>query len=858
MNEKVVYFSLCQNRKASFYQYIKDESFCYEPKFSFALEGEKDEFNDPRDLITLIERNQKKDSLHIIIDYVSCCGTGKETNYATAIRDIIMCYPEVQFLFDETFVRKSKDERNKGYNFLNFLFWKAETDKDSVIGNVFAAFHQFDLGDFDKNAVKKQFVRLLKGCNNMFDASNLRYAIKRIKFRKLDVKRNYEKLEESRKSHAAVVVEEEYHQNMFNSYCLYANGYRVFPVVSATELKWINEESWNRYLFSQGVERFKQKGESPLLIRDYDLQFVDENIVDSGVEKGQITIKGNPKPIGLNEIDYIRGAKAVEYEDEHGSKIIRYKLVEKDAKGNPNPYWKVFQKDKVYFVSKGGGGVEIKLGKGKAMEVKISQSSKGKVSDKLVLNGLKKPLEGIYISVKRIEDIDTRYNESQDDLPFVISRQGGTGHSCPLDIYGIARSMVHRAEDHYKNGRNRLAALVAGEALEVLNGFHRSLMNKAYHIQAVSENAMAMSLLGGDEGVLKKDIKFRLKRKVIKDAKRMIPDDKDRFNLLYNIFNDCMLFCREKEYFEAADEALSVMVYEKEGMSPKGLFKLKDTMLKKLEQSEFLKKLMKSRVMTNPLMKWLRYRVLPHAYSFWLPWVLLVAMLAVAIFMPVSWKLLGLSLLLIFFVIALVFLSMNVIHGLIGTRGDIKTFFGMFFVINVMFYLIYYDGFFKNAGITYDTDQPHVEFNIFEGCGKKATAVMIEKGKKLQFDKDGKPIDKCGKPMILIQPNQKEEAIKKTKVSGYEHFPANASDKSHYYHRIRNVWVMQNTLLTSLMQEPTEFYSFACTYNGDYHREDHNFKIANAFHWFLVFHILISWIFLGVFISLIYQKFRNN
>ena len=70
MNEIVVYFSLNSVRKASFYQYIKANRICYGPKFSFSLEGEDVAFNDPRDLITIIEHNSKKDSLHIICCYI--------------------------------------------------------------------------------------------------------------------------------------------------------------------------------------------------------------------------------------------------------------------------------------------------------------------------------------------------------------------------------------------------------------------------------------------------------------------------------------------------------------------------------------------------------------------------------------------------------------------------------------------------------------------------------------------------------------------------------------------------------------------------------------------------------------------
>ena len=125
--------------------------------------------------------------------------------------------------------------------------------------------------------------------------------------------------------------------------------------------------------------------------------------------------------------------------------------------------------------------------------------------------------------------------------------------------------MIGRAEVYSREERYRTAALVAGEAMEILNGFHVSLMKTAYFIQAVAENAMAISLLGGNENVLSEDVSFRL-RKVKEDVVRLVPMREDQLNVLYNIFNDCRLYCREKEYFEAADHALSIMMLEKEGL----------------------------------------------------------------------------------------------------------------------------------------------------------------------------------------------------------------------------------------------------------------------------------------------------
>ena len=45
----------------------------------------------------------------------------------------------------------------------------------------------------------------------------------------------------------------------------------------------------------------------------------------------------------------------------------------------------------------------------------------------------------------------------------------------------------------------------------------------------------------------------------------MVVGKVDRKNVLNNIYNDCRIFCRDVEYLEAADEALSFLVHENEG-----------------------------------------------------------------------------------------------------------------------------------------------------------------------------------------------------------------------------------------------------------------------------------------------------
>ena len=626
MNEKVIYFSLNEDRRQSFYEFVGDE-ICYTQKFSFSLEGDnsfggdtnkqksaqtplsKDHkdliplFKDPRDLIPIIENCKKKDSLHVIIDYVSCCSFEKIDNYAEVIRDIIMAYPEVQFLFDETFVTRSKKEKPENhFCFLNFLFMDAgirdgkleiavvkdqeitETKKIQVLTD----FHQFNISK--KEDIETQFIRLLKGRNNMFDGSNLRCAIRTYKLvKKIKVQDNFAKITESRRDHLAIDIEEEYQQSMFNGYCLYANGYRVIPIMTVTELKWFNNNIVAANTASKDAQKAASSGDEAaadeaapadqkaaddskkdpktIVVRDYDLQFIDED--KCRTNDNNIPIKNNGKSVSFSEIDLIRGAKdCSEKKDKNGNRMYDWDFVLTVGGDIANPYWSNLLSFPTFFVSKGGKKLRVRwwcVKKNPAMNLSVRKK-------KLLLYGIQKPIEGIYVSMQEFKHVKKRYKDTvygiirkkRNKYGIEIRRRGEDGHSCPLDIYGIARSMVNRAELYYRFGRPRLAALMANEALEILNGFHMSLMKQAYYIKAVSENAMAMSLLGGDEALLCEDLIFRMK-KVRKEVNRLVQDNEDRENLLMNIYNDCRLFCREKEYLKAADDALSYMMRDTEG-----------------------------------------------------------------------------------------------------------------------------------------------------------------------------------------------------------------------------------------------------------------------------------------------------
>ncbi len=78
------------------------------------------------------------------------------------------------------------------------------------------------------------------------------------------------------------------------------------------------------------------------------------------------------------------------------------------------------------------------------------------------------------------------------------------------------------------------------------------------------------------------------------------------------------------------------------------------------------------------------------------------------------------------------------------------------------------------------------------------------------------------------------------------------------YQSISFGFVFRNTIITSLIQEPTDFFAAASTYNEAQARDglETDKEKARLFHWILIFQILISWIFFGVFISILYNKFR--
>lgn len=216
--------------------------------------------------------------------------------------------------------------------------------------------------------------------------------------------------------------------------------------------------------------------------------------------------------------------------------------------------------------------------------------------------------------------------------------------------------------------------------------------------------------------------------------------------------------------------------------------------------------------------------------------------------------------LLAIFVLFLLCKPMNPVYGLIGTKGNIRTYVALLILINLIFSIIYHFTFFKDAGITYDINQPYISYGMFTGEDCKTRTFEVKK-KVYIYDLKGKPVS----------------------------YTENSEE--HNYQKVELMYVVKNTFMTSLMQEPSDFFAIASTYNqavdkqerdivgykdsccpiccckkcscrmrveSDYviHKEGRDKEKSELFHWLLILQVFISWIFFGVFISILYNKFR--
>ena len=188
-----------------------------------------------------------------------------------------------------------------------------------------------------------------------------------------------------------------------------------------------------------------------------------------------------------------------------------------------------------------------------------------------------------------------------------------------------------------------------------------------------------------------------------------------------------------------------------------------------------------------------------------------------------------------------------------GTSGSVSLFFINLIVFCFVFSGIYYVGFFRTAGVSYDINQPHVDYNLF------TDSVYVRKLSFIEFfDNSIHDVtvtrSRIGTPEIVILYEKDGMSVKDTVIR------RTLKREEYSYQSISYDVVLRNTVLTFLMQEPTDLFVVASTYNAAISEPDQSIEIdkqkSELFHWILIFQILVSWIFFGVFISLLYSKFR--
>ena len=617
--DQLLYFSLNKETWLAFHKYVELNRFEY--RYSFRMISSNNfQFFHVSDLAYCLKQQKNPSHVKVIVDYVSLTSPyefeSNKNNAQESIRRLILQYPEVFFLFDET----ACNDNEYKFDFTDFLF---PSCKELVENFLFKEYHRFDAKE------NNPFIVFDRARNNLFDGSNLRYVAKRFLYGDLKVgKHNFGVIQSSRARNLALCVEEEDVQNRFNCYSLYSNGFRALPVLSSRELLYFNEKH----------DILKPK----IITRDYDLQFDDiEHLSNYNEVDWARGYKYFEKQ--YNEVDWVRGYKY--FEEQH--KWIILDNENENQWEMRNPYWSNLNKYPVVFVTKGPDSMSVQFdNQEEPLIVKLD-----KTVDTLCVRGTHKPVPGIYTSFQKLQkihdvasnifacfnrnwlfqreiaycvfyekfqqldneikekkekgtfsqqEIDS-YSEKQNriiklyenvvklhesdsplkcsviknDMPGsyfwlhqLYSLKTGRAdhdHGVPLNVYDMVKEMVDRAKLYYEEKKYTRAAIISWEAIEVMNGFHEALTLKAYHIYALCDNAIAMNVLGGKDEELTEDTRFRVRR-IRSDVNRILyrhqnNDERQKFakNALNQIFNDCRAFCKEKEHYGSESVFISAI-----------------------------------------------------------------------------------------------------------------------------------------------------------------------------------------------------------------------------------------------------------------------------------------------------------
>ena len=261
-------------------------------------------------------------------------------------------------------------------------------------------------------------------------------------------------------------------------------------------------------------------------------------------------------------------------------------------------------------------------------------------------------------------------------------------------------------------------------------------------------------------------------------------------------------------------------------------------------------------ILERPAIKWLSERPVIQRFSrhkkeFKYIWILLIIITGTCVFAGfnlIQWSSASCIVKVLLWLIAIHFLirPMNAVYGLMGTSSSIPIFFFNFLFITSLFAGVYYFAFFENAGISYDVNQPHIDFQ------KYAVAV------KADTTKTDLPLITVSIKRDTIYVEHKLDSTSYTETIIQTHVTRDTIMPPLQYQPIDFWQVWRSTILTTLTQESADLLTIATVHNEAMVSTNVGLdkEKSELFEWILIFHIIISWIFFGVFISLLYNKFR--
>lgn len=222
-----------------------------------------------------------------------------------------------------------------------------------------------------------------------------------------------------------------------------------------------------------------------------------------------------------------------------------------------------------------------------------------------------------------------------------------------------------------------------------------------------------------------------------------------------------------------------------------------------------------------------------HLLDFWVVWVLLFVILVFSWAVHwVPWVKYVVYISAVLFVVYMLYKPMATVYGLIGGSANIRTFLFNFFLITFLFSFVYYNLFFKDAGVCFDGNNPILCYSIFEGEKNVNERALLDTTHLMVVEE-----------RITDSARVCEQVIQ-TKVDTL------------CYHRVSYWLVLKNSFLTSLTQSPSDFFFQVSDFGENMNTITFDNERTSIFSIILLLHVLISWLFLGVFISLLYSKFR--